>query len=157
MFTFEVDTTQYIEWVDEVKARFHNMVKTMVNVARIIELQTIPYVPLDTSALEQSYDFQYVSSSNFILLGVGYDAVDEASGFHYAEYQHEKEDLIHPKRGTDHYLVKGIMKSEDEWMQLIEKDYMSLFTGGGIVTGSIGSDNRTWNLTYPLGLRNEDI
>ena len=144
---FEVDTSQYEVWVEHTKARFVGMVQTMINVARIIELETAPLVPLDTSALEQSYDYQIVSNSMFILMGVGYDAVDEDSGFEYAHYQHHY-DFNHPKRGTSRYLVKGIRHSESEWMELIATDYMSLFLGGSVATGSIGKNNNVANWSY---------
>ena len=149
---FEVDTSKYEAWVEETKARFPKMLETMKNVARIIELGTIPFVPLDTSALEQSYDYQVVGNSNFILLGMGYDAVDEDSGFHYAEYQHSHE-LHHPKRGTSEYLLKGIIDSKGEWMELIETDYLSLFTGSAIKSGSFGQNNGMSKHEYKMVYR----
>ena len=36
-----------------------------------------------------------------------YDTEDTVSDFHYTENQHNRL-LNHPKRGTDHYLFKGI-------------------------------------------------
>ena len=134
-----VNTQPFIDWVNEVKSRYPQMVRTMQSVARIIELQTIPYVPLDTTALEQSYDYVVKEASPFILLEVGFDAVDEKSGFHYAYYQHENR-LNHPRRGIDHYLTVGIMDARFEFFELIEKDYLSLFHGG-VISNSIGKND----------------
>ena len=105
----EADIDSMIEYLHEVKNRFYSMVETMRNVARIIELETIPYVPLDTSALEQSYEYVIRPIGDFIVMGVGFDAVDPKTGYHYALIQHE-EQFNHPKRGVDHYLTLGIMK-----------------------------------------------
>ena len=139
MISGRVDDSKFQEWVEEVRSNFHSMVETMKKVARVIELATVPYVPLDTSALEQSFDYQVVDSSPFILLGVGYDAVDEKTGFHYAQYQHDNF-LNHPKRGIPYYLTTGIHDAKFEFFELIESDYLSLFHGkiGGM---SIGDDN----------------
>ena len=144
---FEVNTADYIEWAELTKSRFVRMVETMINVARIIELQTIPLVPLDTSALEQSYTYQYVRGSDAIVMAIGFDAVDEKSGFHYAHYQHHY-NLHHPKRGVQGYLVKGINRSENRWLELIESDYMSLFLGGNVMGGGIGKNNSMANWEY---------
>lgn len=139
MIEFRIDTEPFIEYLHEVEMRFHSMVKTMQKVARIIELATVEYVPLDTSALEQSFDSQVVDNSPFILLSVGYDAVDEKTGFHYAQYQHDNF-LNHPRRGIPFYLTVGIHDAKFEFFELIEKDYLSLFTGE--VSGmSIGDNN----------------
>lgn len=114
----------------------------MKNVAEMIMLETIPLVPLDTGELEQSYQYKVVERSPFILLGVGFDAVDPKSGFHYAYYQHEPQSppLRHPKRGEELYLTKGIRNAEGEFFQLIEKDYLSLFDGGNVGKGRTNID-----------------
>jgi len=130
-----VNTAPFIEWANDVKSRYHQMIKTMQSVAEVIRLETIPYVPLDTSALEQSYEYVVKEASPFILLTVGFDAEDEKSGFHYAYYQHENV-LHHPKRGIDHYLTVGMMDAQFEAYELIEKDYLSLFHGGVISNGT---------------------
>ena len=72
---------------------------------------------------------------------MGFDAVDEKSGFHYAQYQHD-EILTeqHPLRGEQFYLTKGIMLSEDEVLELIETDYLSLFEGGNVSRGKTNID-----------------
>ena len=75
MIAFEVNSESFIEYLRTVEKGFYRMVETMKNVARIIELETVPYVPLDTSALEQSFEYQIKPSNDFIVMSVGYDAV----------------------------------------------------------------------------------
>ena len=140
MIEFRIDTEPFIEYLHEVEMRFHSMVKTMQKVARIIELATVEYVPLDTSALEQSYEYTYVDNSPFIVLGVGFDAVDEKSGFHYAQYQHDNW-FDHPRRGVPQYLTVGIHDAKFEFFELIRQDYLSLFFGGKVASGSVGLNN----------------
>jgi hypothetical protein len=142
-----VDDSQFQEWITEIKTNFHSMVETMKKVARVIELTTAPYVPLDTSALEQSFDYMVVDNSPFILLGVGYDAVDEDSGFHYAQYQHDHH-LNHPRRGIPFYLTVGIHDAKFEFFELIEQDYLSLFFGNKISSMSIGDNNHAHFIKY---------
>ena len=139
LIEFSVDTEPFIEYLYTVQGRFYTMVNTMKSVALLIEAETTPYVPLDTSALEQSYEYEVMASGDFIMMMVGYDAVDEKTGFHYAEYQHENV-LHHPKRGIDHYLVLGLMDSRFEAFELIESDYLSLFTSG-VKSSTTGSRN----------------
>lgn len=134
----ELYTEEFVEYLHSLEIKFYSMVNTMKSVALLIELETVPYVPLDTSALEQSFDYQIMPSNYGITMMVGYDAEDEDTGFHYAFYQHENR-LHHPKRGVDHYLTLGIMDSRFEVFELIEKDYLSLFTGGTVSSSTTGS------------------
>lgn len=142
MITFEVDAEGFYSWADALVSpyKFRMLVRTMKNVAELIRLETIPLVPLDTSALEQSYEYEVVNSSPFILLGVGFDAVDEDSGFHYARYQHDTPNLHHPRRGEQFYLKKGIRYAENEILQMIESDYLSLFHEGVVMRGRTNID-----------------
>lgn len=142
----EVHTEQFEEYLSDVWNRYKLMIQTMRNVAEIIRLATIPYVPLDTGALEQSYEYQVVENSPFILLGVGFDAEDPESGFHYAEYQHNTI-LNHPKRGIPYYLTVGIHDAKFEFFELIETDFLSLFSGG-VSSGSIGNNNHARVIRY---------
>ena len=135
---FKANVEPLIDYLKNVEKNFYRMVETMKNVALIIELETVPYVPLDTGALEQSFDYKIKASSDFIVMNVGYDAVDEKSGFHYALYQHENE-LNHPRRGVHKYLTLGILDSRMEYFELIEADYLSLF-GTGMRIGSTGQN-----------------
>lgn len=141
MISFTVNTENYISWADKTISSFNRMVETMKNVAELIQLETIPLVPLDTSALEQSYVYVTKRASPFIFLSLGFDIEDEKSGFHYAQYQH---DVIrteqHPRRGEQFYLTKGIIHSEEEAFHLIEQDYMSLFASGTVRKGKTNID-----------------
>ncbi len=141
MSEFKVDAEGFIEWANATKSKFRLMVRTMKNVAEIIGLATIPYVPLDTSALEQSYTYMVTNSSPFIIMAVGFDAVDEKSGFHYAQYQHDNF-LHHPKRGIPYYLTVGIHDAKHEFFELIEQDYLSLFHTGKVSEGRTNIDER---------------
>jgi hypothetical protein len=139
MITVDVNAEEFIEKMNEVRSRFPQMVNTMIKVALLIEQNTLPYVPLDTSDLEQSFEFQYLENGYNIFLMVGYDAEDEDNGFHYAQIQHEK-NFNHPRRGEQFYLQKGITDSSMEMFEMINADYLSLLMGnsiGGATTGSI--------------------
>ena len=135
-----VDDSKFREWVSETRNRYKLMIQTMNNVAEIIRLATIPYVPLDTSDLEQSYDYQTLDNYPYTYLMVGFDAVDEKSGFHYAQYQHDNF-FNHPRRGIPYYLTVGIHDAKFEFFELIETDYLSLFLGKNMISGSIGDNN----------------
>ena len=130
---------EFRDYLTSVERRIVGMLQTLRSVAELIRLETIPYVPLDTSALEQSFEHDEIYTGDRIMMMVGYDAVDEDTGFHYAYYQHENR-LHHPKRGVDHYLTLGIMDSRFEVFELIEKDYLSLFSGN-VMSSTTGSRN----------------
>ena len=136
--TFEVNSDKFKEELQESKNKFSSMVNTMKSIALLIEQNTIEYVPLDTSALEQSYEASKpIVVGNSIYMSVGYDAVDK--GFHYAEYQHNVITTSqHPKRGVQFYLRRGITDSKGEIFQMIERDYLSLFTGGTVTSSTMG-------------------
>lgn len=127
MIKFEINPEEFYEWVYTAQSRFETMVLTMVDVAELIHANTYMKVPLDTGRLEESFEWKLIEeSSNFIQVNISYDAEDPKSGFHYAEYQHNRI-LNHPKRGIDHYLYRGILESRDMAFRIIETDYMSLF------------------------------
>lgn len=130
LIEFTVDDSEYVEWAETTLAKFPTMINTMQNVAEMIDLNTRPYVPLDTGLLERSFKYVMVEqSSDFLEMEMGYDAVDPKSGFAYAEYQHETTGLHHPRRGEPFYLFKGIKSSLGDAFDMIEKDYLSLFGG----------------------------
>jgi len=128
MFTFEITgVNEFQDWLLELENKFTTMVQTMIDVAHLVESNTMWRVPLETGRLEHSYKFVVVENNpNLIEVEIGYDAVDPKSGFMYAEYQHENE-LNHPFRGEQFYLKNGIQSSTNEAMVMIEKDYFSLF------------------------------
>lgn len=147
MITIDVNAESFYEWANETLIAINTMKQTLTNIAKLIELETVPYVPLDTSQLEQSFEYVVSGTSPFFELRFGYDAEDEDSGFHYAEYQHKYE-LNHPKRGRSMYLTTGIYKSEGQWFAMLEQDYLSLLNGGRVSGGSIGSNTHAGFIKY---------
>lgn len=147
--TFKVTTSvvdePFIQWMSHARSEFMVMVQTMLNVAHVVEMHSRKYVPIETGRLEgilndeDGFQFSLIeSSSEFIEVQVGYDAVDPESGFHYAKYQHD-EYLRHLDRDIGsmdtssrfeaRYLVKGIIDADKQSFEMIEKDYLSLFKG----------------------------
>lgn len=124
---FEIESEEFEEWVLTARSRFETMVLTMVDVAELIHANTNQRVPLDTGRLEESFHWVLKEeSSDKIMVEVIYDAEDPKTGFHYAEYQHNRL-LRHPKRGEAFYLYKGIQASKSMAYSIIETDFMSLF------------------------------
>lgn len=138
-FSVEVHDEEFSDWLKYVKNEFLTMVQTMIDVAHVVELHSRKYVPIETGRLEFSYKFVVEEkTSNFIEVGVSYDAIDPDSGFHYAEYQHnqflrhkdrENADFDLSFRYRAYYLSNGIRDAEQQSFELIEKDYLSLFKG----------------------------
>jgi len=127
MIEFTVDDTEFQEWVIEARSRFETMVLTMIDVAEVIHANTNWRVPLDTGRLEESFHWEVREDNpNRVIVDVIYDAEDPDTGFHYAEFQHNRL-LNHPKRGEAFYLYKGIQASRSMAYSIIETDYMSLF------------------------------
>lgn len=127
-----VDTKKFEDSMIDVRNHFYRMTQTLIRIHYLIERNTRQRVPLDTSRLEHSFHFKLVDKSpQYVEITNIYDAVDPNSHFHYAEYQHE-EDLDHPRRGEQFYLMNGIHASEKEMRVMIETDYLSLFKGGFI-------------------------
>ena len=127
MISFTVDDSEFEEWVYTARSRFETMVLTMIDVAEVIHANTNWRVPLDTGRLEESFHWELrEENSDRIIVDVIYDAEDPKTGFHYAEFQHNRL-LNHPKRGQAYYLYHGIQASKSMAYQIIETDYMSLF------------------------------
>lgn len=70
-----------------------------------VKSKTTPYVPLRRGWLERSYR-SVTKSSHPLHVYFTYSAKNK-QGFDYAGVQHE-EPFNHPRRGTDHYLIKGL-------------------------------------------------
>ena len=129
-FDFEIDDSDFKEWANITRNNFLMMTTTMINVAEMIDLNTRPFVPVETERLRKSFKYVFTEkSSDFIEMEIGYDAVDPRNGFMYAEYQHETTGLHHPRGGEPFYLFKGIKSSLSEAFEMIETDYLSLFRG----------------------------
>ena len=127
MISFTVDDSEFEEWVYTARSRFETMVLTMIDVAEVIHANTNWRVPLDTGRLEESFHWELREENpDRIIVDVIYDAEDPETGFHYAEFQHNRL-LNHPKRGQAYYLYHGIQASKNMAYQIIETDYMSLF------------------------------
>ena len=127
MISFTVDDSEFEEWVYTARSRFETMVLTMIDVAEVIHANTNWRVPLDTGRLEESFHWELREENpDRIIVDVIYDAEDPKTGFHYAEFQHNRL-LNHPKRGQAYYLYHGIQASKSMAYQIIETDYMSLF------------------------------
>lgn len=115
-----------------VRGRYFYMLRTMIDVAKVVQAETLPRTPFEYGQLGESFKWQTIEyNRDMIEVEVSMDAVDPDSGFHYAWYQHE-EDLHHPspRAGMRYYLKEGIMASKDMAFEIIESDYASLFHGG---------------------------
>lgn len=130
MFTFEVKgAEEFRTWLYTVKGRYFIMLQAMIDVAKVVEANTLPLTPYETGRLGESFHWQTLTyNRNLIEVEVIMDAVDPKSGFIYAEYQHN-EDLNHPppRAGQKWYLRDGIKASKSMAYEIIEQDYLSLF------------------------------
>ena len=125
------DTKTYLRTV---RGRFSLMLQAMIDVAEVIHAETLPKTPFETGRLGESFEWKVIEyNRNLIEVEVEMDAIDPNSGFHYAEYQHNR-DLRHPepRAGQRFYLREGIFASEDIAYEIIEQDYLSLFRGVSI-------------------------
>ncbi len=132
MFSFQViGIDEFRTWLYTVKGRYSLMLQAMIDVAKVVEANTLPLTPFETGRLGESFHWQTINyGRDFIEVEVIMDAVDPKSGFHYAKYQHE-EDLYHPppRAGQRWYLKEGINASKSMAYEIIEQDYLSLFSG----------------------------
>ena len=132
MYKFEVyGLDEFQTYLYTIKGRFHLMLQAMLDVAAVIEANTLPLTPFETGQLGESFTWQVIEYNwDLIEVEVKMDAVDPKSGFHYAEYQHD-EDLNHPppRAGQRFYLREGINASKSMAYEIIEQDYLSLFGG----------------------------
>ena len=129
MFTFEVKgDDEFRTWLYTVQGRYSLMLQAMIDVAELVHAETLPRTPLDTGRLGESFQWQTMEyDQNFIEVEVKMDAVDPKSGFRYAEYQHNTFGLNHP-HGQMWYLKAGIHASRSMAYEIIEQDYLSLFS-----------------------------
>lgn len=116
-----------------IRGRFHLMLQAMIDVAGIIQANTLPLTPFETGQLGESFTWKTLNYSwDLIEVEVQMDAVNPRDGFHYAEYQHNMP-LNHPspRAGQQFYLRDGINASKSMAYEIIEQDYLSLFRGVG--------------------------
>ena len=130
MFLFEVKgEDEFRTWLYTVKGRYSLMLQAMIDVAEVVHANTLPLTPLDTGRLGESFQWQVIDyNKEFIEVEVKMDAIDPKSGFRYAEYQHNTFGLNHP-HGQMWFLRAGIHASKDMAFEIIEQDYLSLFSG----------------------------
>lgn len=130
MFQLQVTGADELRtWLYTVRGRYSLMLQAMIDVAEVVHANTLPLTPLDTGQLGESFHWQVIEyNREFIEVEVKMDAVDPKGGFHYAEYQHNTFGLNHP-HGQMWYLRGGINASKSIAYEIIEQDYLSLFSG----------------------------
>ena len=159
--TIEVDDEEFQLWLERTKNGFRSMIETMKDVARVVREETIPITPFETGRLGRSFQWKVLSNnSKFQIIQLRMSALNPKTGYDYAWIQHEadyghyyissydgKAYKSNPHRkyindsdgwsitaheGQRYYLRKGVLHSEDMAYELIEEDYLSLFTRGHI-------------------------
>lgn len=143
-FFVEVHDEEFQNWLNSIELRIQTMRQTLLDIAKMIELNTQKFVPYDYNKhwegehLEKS--FKAVPTGNpqegFIEVEIGYSSIDPRSWFDYAEYVHTGIDWrtgkpLNFQKATAqrHYLWKGMELSEADGFREIETDYLSLFKG----------------------------
>ena len=137
MIKFEVHDEEFLSWLDSLQYKIQIMSRTLMEIAKTVEMQGRQFVPVDTTALEQSFRAVPVSESNsLIAVEMGYSSLNPRDGYDYAEYTHIGIDwrtgrpLNFQKKGaTAKYLYKAVdLAMAEGWVE-IEGDYLSLFRG----------------------------
>ena len=160
--TVGVDDEKFIQWAERTENAFVHMINTMKDVAEVVRENTIPLTPVETTRLGKSFKtFVLTDTAREKLIMVRMSALNPHTGYDYAWIQHENTEYEHPSkyasRGArdisldnsllyyrtgvdlgatnnprDHYLMEGVIQSEEGAFQLIEEDYLSLFMRGNI-------------------------
>lgn len=143
MIGIEIHSEAFENELNEIQLRVRSMSDTLTTVAHLVESNTEPLVPVDTTRLLKSFVAVPTgkATKGIIEVEIGYSAHDPRDYYDYAEYTHtgidyRTGDLIHwQKQGAEReYLIKGIVRSEEEAIKLIEGDYLSLFGGIGKIS-----------------------
>ena len=137
MIGIEVHTEELEQYLSEMEIRIRTMTDTLQTVAHIVESNAEPYVPVDTGRLMGSFVSVPISENKgWVEVEIGYSVHDPRDYYDYAEYTHTGIDdrtgdeiNWHKPSAQREYLIKGIVRSENEAMRLIEGDYLSLFKG----------------------------
>lgn len=159
LVTVKVKDEEFQAWLKRTRNAFVYMIQTMKNVARYVGENTLPLTPFETGELGRSFKWTVVTdNSRMKVLQIRMSALNENTGYDYAWIQHEETRYHHPSKesrekhptyndiyfnnyfagldGTnnpqDHYLLEGIIQSKEGAFQIIEDDYLSLFTRGYI-------------------------
>lgn len=153
-----VQDEEFQSWLKRTENAFVHMIKTMKLVAQVVKENTIPLTPFETGKLGRSFKWTVLAdNSRMKILQVQMSALNEDTGYDYAWIQHENASYKHPSPYSKHYdrfsdisvsnmvsgidgtnnpsfwyLKKGINQSREGAFQLIEEDYLSLFTRGYI-------------------------
>ena len=141
MIKFEVHDEEFVTWLDSLQYKIQTMTRTLMEIAKTVEMQGRKFVPVDTTRLEQSFKAVPVSeTSELIAVEMGYSAlaspIAPKTSFDYAEYVHIGIDHRTGKplnfqkpSATPQYLYKAIdMAMAEGWVE-IKGDYLSLFRG----------------------------
>ena len=137
MIGIEVHIEELEQYLSEMEIRIRTMIDTLQTVAHIVESNAEPYVPVDTGRLMGSFVSVPISENKgWVEVEIGYSVHDPRDYYDYAEYTHTGIDYRtgseikwHKPSAQREYLIKGIVRSENEAMKLIEGDYLSLFKG----------------------------
>lgn len=85
---------------------------------------TKPLTPILTGELRDSAyllsDYRWKGGDGYYYMDIEYSALNERTGFNYAEIQHETKSYRHPRGGEVYYLDKGMNKSFDRVKSLLE-------------------------------------
>lgn len=157
-FGVDVKDEEFIQWLHRTENAFVKMIDTMKDVAEVVRENTLPLTPFEYGFLGGSFKtFVLTDTAREKLIMVRMSALNRNTGYDYAWIQHENTSYQHPSpynknyshhldlavdnimagiSGTnnprDHYLKEGVIQSEEGAFQLIEEDYISLFTRGHI-------------------------
>lgn len=144
LVTIEVHDEQFQQYLNRVELAVHNMMSTLLEVAKIVELQSSKFVPVDTTRLEQSFTAFPTGEAHrgFQEVEIGYSTLNSpippVTSFDYAEYVHTGIDWrtgrpirFHKAGARDHFLWWGMYSAEQNGaFELIEGDYLSIWRNG---------------------------
>lgn len=159
LVTVKVNDEEFQAWLKRTENAFVHMIQTMKEVAMYVRQNTVPLTPFEYGTLGGSFKWTVVTdNSRMKVLQISMSALNERTGYDYALIQHEETSYHHPSLESvkthptysdiysnnyfagigdtnnpqDHYLYYGIMDSKEGAFQIIEDDYLSLFTRGYI-------------------------
>ena len=161
LVTVKVKDEEFQAWLKRTENAFVHMIETMKSVARYVGENTLPMTPFETGKLGRSFKWTVVTdNSRMKVLQIRMSALNEDTGYDYAWIQHENASYHHPSLESQrthpkfheiqssllamdgsawqtnhprsHYLYYGIRDSMEGAFQIIEDDYLSLFTRGYI-------------------------
>ena len=145
--TIEVHDEQFRQYLTNVELAVHNMWHTLEEVAKIVELQSRKFVPVDTTRLEQSFVAFPTgeATKGFLEMEIGYSTLNSpippVTSFDYAGVTHQGYRTVNGKKVYFHfkkpsakplYLWWGMNSAERSGaFELIEGDYLSIWRKGG--------------------------